>query len=738
MNSFQHKALLLLPIALATLLLVASHANASALLPNGVSEFSEIAIVSYEDHRDYSTKLALMLSSQNAALRNRAVLAAGRIGDPRAAFSLTKILRHDQVERVRETAAFALGVMRSPSTVHDLIAVAEDESQPVMLRARCVEALGQIATVLAPTDSRLKLAKNAIESVMLEDVFGLKQSTALERLGVVAFMRVKTPNAAEILTALLYSKDPQTAEDAELAIGRIGPPAESLPILVIHLSSGDPLLRANACYALGKAKYGAASSQLLEVMVRDSDERVRVGAIRALGAIGRHTASRLIEQRIDALLNEDYDDPRLPDPVPASQGELLELATALGQIEQGTHDIDAYETLWRESEYMHFREPEVETSMALVNPATYAETRQAVFTNFAGDKHFGILWPQMNASCQALSALADTKFASDPIVRTGAENYILSQIAIADSILHPAGRNAKLGALIPVTDDLVNARENAIAAYAEFKPEHLDSYLAKYVHENDVYIRATVVGIIGGEPPLPSREKLLSRMLKMDIDTEPNDVAIGAVNGLAAQHTRSADQTILAFANCNDCIVRREIATALQKNGYSLQAEKETGICPSPNSIADYRRAVDRENRHVSAVVLTQRGAFSIRLLASDAPLTVDNFVQLSKRHFYTNLIFHRVVPNFVIQGGDPRGSGEGGPNYQIRDEMNRAPYTAGAVGMALSGKDTGGSQWFVTHSPQHRLDGGYTVFGQVTSGQDVVDKIQRGDKILSIKISEN
>ena len=118
--------------------------------------------------------------------------------------------------------------------------------------------------------------------------------------------------------------------------------------------------------------------------------------------------------------------------------------------------------------------------------------------------------------------------------------------------------------------------------------------------------------------------------------------------------------------------------------------------------------------------------------------MTVDSFVQLAARGYFNNVTFHRVVPNFVVQGGDPRGDGNGGPGYQIRCEINEARYDRGAVGMALSGKDTGGSQWFVTHSPQPHLDGGYTVFGRVTNGMEVVDRLMRGDVIRSISITEN
>jgi cyclophilin family peptidyl-prolyl cis-trans isomerase len=141
--------------------------------------------------------------------------------------------------------------------------------------------------------------------------------------------------------------------------------------------------------------------------------------------------------------------------------------------------------------------------------------------------------------------------------------------------------------------------------------------------------------------------------------------------------------------------------------------------------------------KHTTATVVTNRGSFTIEFLPEDAPLTVDNFVQLAKRGYFNGQTIPRVVPNFVVQAGDPRGDQNGGPGYQIRCEINEVPYERAAVGMALSGKDTGGSQWFVTHSPQPHLDGGYTVFGRVIRGMDVVDNIARGDVIRRVIVSE-
>lgn len=137
------------------------------------------------------------------------------------------------------------------------------------------------------------------------------------------------------------------------------------------------------------------------------------------------------------------------------------------------------------------------------------------------------------------------------------------------------------------------------------------------------------------------------------------------------------------------------------------------------------------------AIISTVRGDIDVELMFDVAPLTVLNFIDLARSGFYNGLVFHRVVPNFVIQGGDPRGDGWGGPGYYIRCEYSDEPYETGTVGIATSGKDTGGSQFFITLSPQPHLDGRYTVFGQVASGMEVAQKIVRGDVIQKITIKE-
>jgi cyclophilin family peptidyl-prolyl cis-trans isomerase len=135
------------------------------------------------------------------------------------------------------------------------------------------------------------------------------------------------------------------------------------------------------------------------------------------------------------------------------------------------------------------------------------------------------------------------------------------------------------------------------------------------------------------------------------------------------------------------------------------------------------------------AYIDTTRGTIEVELFVSDAPLTVENFVSLSRRGFFANRRIHRVVHDFVVQDGDPRGDGEGGPGYTIRDELNDRPYLRGTVGMALDWKDTGGSQFFITHSPQPHLDGRYTVFGTVVRGMDVVDSLTTTDIVQRVRI---
>ncbi len=144
--------------------------------------------------------------------------------------------------------------------------------------------------------------------------------------------------------------------------------------------------------------------------------------------------------------------------------------------------------------------------------------------------------------------------------------------------------------------------------------------------------------------------------------------------------------------------------------------------------------------KQYSALIETDRGTIEIAFAPEYAPITVNNFVFLAREGFYDGVKFHRVIPNFVIQGGDPTGTGSGGPGYRFADEVRNNPlrHETGVISMANAGPGTNGSQFFITHSPQPHLDGKHTVFGKVTSGMDVVNSIRQGDKMISVTITES
>jgi len=277
---------------------------------------------------------------------------------------------------------------------------------------------------------------------------------------------------------------------------------------------------------------------------------------------------------------------------------------------------------------------------------------------------------------------------------------------------------------------------DVLRALAAFKPQDLASVASAHLKETDIIVRGTAADILGDLPPSEENTRALAAAWPQTASDALNDAALSILDALGKQKTSTANDLIKEALKSPDHLVRRRAVTLLKANGAG-DFSAQIGTVQTRNTDADYKRALARIGKSTQAVVTTSKGSFTIDLLPDAAPLTVDNFVQLAQRDYFRNITIHRVVPNFVIQDGDPRGDGNGGPGYQIRCEINQELYDRAAVGMALSGKDTGGSQWFVTHSPQPHLDGGYTVFGRVVAGMDVVDRIVRGDVIQSIAIRQ-
>jgi len=144
-------------------------------------------------------------------------------------------------------------------------------------------------------------------------------------------------------------------------------------------------------------------------------------------------------------------------------------------------------------------------------------------------------------------------------------------------------------------------------------------------------------------------------------------------------------------------------------------------------------------NKSYSATFDTTRGRIVCELFVKDAPNTVNNFVFLAREGFYNGTVFHRVIGDFMIQGGDPTGTGRGGPGYKFEDEVknNTRKHARGVLSMANAGPNTNGSQFFITHVETPWLDGKHTVFGQVVSGLDVVDSVKQGDQLTTVTIAE-
>jgi len=143
-------------------------------------------------------------------------------------------------------------------------------------------------------------------------------------------------------------------------------------------------------------------------------------------------------------------------------------------------------------------------------------------------------------------------------------------------------------------------------------------------------------------------------------------------------------------------------------------------------------------NKKYTALIKTARGDLTLELYPQDAPVTVNSFVSLARKGFYNGLTFHRIIPGFMAQGGDPTGTGSGGPGYKFQDEFSSRTNQEGSLSMANSGPNTNGSQFFICYAPQPHLNGKHTVFGQLTQGMDALKQLVNGDKMTEVTITES
>jgi cyclophilin family peptidyl-prolyl cis-trans isomerase/HEAT repeat protein len=652
-------------------------------------------IIQLEDERNLNgDELAKLLKHASPNVRERAALAIGRIGDKRGTAALIELLQSEKNEQVRAMTVFALGEMEDAQAVPALMAMLEPGKSALADRARPAEALGKIASV--PANIEL-LGKQTIEQISQRLAEQLPDPKAtlmadkklLASLTITALMRVRSVSAVEPLTRQLKSDDADLRAQAANALSRVRQPiASAVPALLEALNDRDHNVRANAARALGVSKDAQAVEPLLKLL-SDKSEQVQVSAIRALAAIGDN-------EIVPRLLSFGRTTSRQFQASKGNSGKanlLLEFASALGNLKhpQATSFLDNLNQA-----FGNLSQPEIEIALAKNLGNSYT-----VGVEFIDSRPKN--WRHVANAAQGLVQLDYCAIEATNLVR--------------------------------FTNNFPRALPEVLRTLAKLKCPETNSLLLKNLFHQDTNVRATAATLLATSAKEENLDSLIVALKQSQSDKE-NDAKLSLLAALSKYKSEKAIEAIKTALKDSDHLVRRRAVDLLKQVGAGGFSDRIGTVQTGHNKLF-YQRVVARMNKKVTATIHTSKGAITMELFPAEAPITADSFITLARKGYFNNLTFHRVVPNFVIQGGDPRGDGEGGPGYQIRCEVNTRPYERGALGMALSGKDTGGSQFFITHSPQPHLDGGYTVFGQVSSGMEVVDRIVRGDLIKRIVISE-
>jgi cyclophilin family peptidyl-prolyl cis-trans isomerase/HEAT repeat protein len=640
-------------------------------------------LLELEDQRGTGgDEVARRLRDPDRGVRRRAALAAGRIAAPELVPPLVELMNDQEVE-VRRMAAFALGLAGSRLAVERLLASLQDADGQV--RGRAAEALGRIGDARAA----LPIARLVISSlpktidrmtVRGDDPGAAAAQWAEQRLALFALARLKDVKAAQL--ALLDGVRPRFDWWAATWVAmRIESP-ELRPVLLAAVASDEPLSRVLAARGLGALRDASAVDVLLP-LVQDRDETVALQALRALGAIadprGQAGAVAALDAASDVVRRE-----------------------ALRTLALLPPDRALRERLVRQ---VGSRDPWIRAAALAALAWNDREEFALVLSGLDPDRDFRVR-----------AALAAA------LARTGDEMSV--------GILHAMLRDEDPRVVAAVLGALREARGK----------DSLDT-LRRHLEHADLGVRVAAAEAVTALSPASLSGPLVAAWRRGLGDGDGElEARLAALVALAAQSDDAA-RTGLAEA------ARRDPARAVRARAAALLRESDgEAIDPGPQQVAraplDYRAAMAPYDPRPGVTLYTPRafietrhGTIEIHLDVVEAPLTSAAFLALARRGFYDGLGFHRVEPGFVVQGGCPRGDGNGGPGYVLRCEITRRAYGRGAVGMALSGKDTGGSQFFITLQPQPQLDGGYTLFGQVVAGMDVVDRIRPGDVIERVTV---
>jgi cyclophilin family peptidyl-prolyl cis-trans isomerase/HEAT repeat protein len=612
------------------------------------------------------------LSHPNPSVRRQGALAAGRIGDAAGVDLLLPAL-NDSSQYVQAAAAFALGLLKDARAIPALmLSVREGQVEAVTAIARTGGDEGARALSEIIATGSPDASSPVIDQALLE-AWRLGSRAPVSQL-----VRFAEASAAATRWRALYS------------LARLRA-ATAAPLLIRALADRDPQTRAVAARGITRALLDSArinprgAVDALRPLLDDPDAQIRVNALRALASLRDSVVAGVV-----APLVADRD-----------IGVAVQAETTLGVI-GGAVALEALR--------------------ARLTNSVFAIRRQAVIALAQADSAGGA------AAATALTGDADWRWrrvAAEAFGAARARDRLEAQLADPDGRVVAEALQA-LQRIVPATpsDTALLRRARGLLTHA------------------DPAVRSVAADLVGRDPNVDDVDLLVAAYHRAEGDPF-NDARLSAVAALGAiakssssGRLRVATRFIATVPRPDDYLVRRLAADTLPdtRDAWGPVAPIVTG-----RSTADYRDIARRwlwpamggTNPHV--IVETDRGTLDIELLAAEAPITVAAFIGLVERRYFDGTRWHRVVPNFVVQDGDPRGDGWGGPGFVLRDELNPIRYETGRVGMALSGPDTGGSQYFITHSAQPHLDGTYTIFGRVVSGAVVLNAIGQGDRIRSI-----
>lgn len=477
------------------------------------------------------------------------------------------------------------------------------------------------------------------------------------------------------------------------------------------LASTSDAVRQEGAYSLQRRPYAPARDQLLLVM-NDANTLTRAYATAALGRIADASA-------LPSLLEA------LGDMHPWVRTNA---AIAIGRVAEKTRSALNFEQLPRV--FASLQDPDAGTrAMILDTIGYYAETNDTARQRLIDVLHNGTAWERelaAGAIAKHLGVIADLQSNLTPwqIVRV-----------LEGTAAKPEGAAVR-AQYAAHADPLVRA--NVLATIPDDRADAEASIIRAGLADADVIVRANALDRYAAmkSEPQDVLVRTLTEAVQNETKSSMNDARLSAIGVLAKLDYPERAALLQSLVSDNDPVVRRFASEQIAEQLKT--AAPAYAPLPVERSMDEYAEIVRWSRTPHTARIKMTRGNIDLALMTQDAPMTTWNFAQLAKRGYFNDTSFMRVVPNFVIQGGDPRNDMNGGPGYAIRDEINLQKYTRGAVGMALSGPDTGGSQFFITHSPQPHLDGGYTIFGRVYEGMSgVVDQTERGDRVLTIAIDE-